>query len=137
MKSVFWFINVFIVFIMSSNWVHDVHHNNKTEIIIYHIIFFSTYIIIIKIDNSYSIVILKLFILKVVKVIHVLSFIFVLIILIKIDIISLERYFYSKIMSNIVSPYKNIKQHTRIKLDPYHMNSDIRNNMKIVLKKKS
>lgn len=39
-------------------------------------------------------------------------------------------------MSNIVSPYKNIKQHTRIKLDPYHMNSDIRNNMKIVLKKK-
>ena len=39
-------------------------------------------------------------------------------------------------MSNIVSPYKNIKQHTRIKLEPYHMNSDIRNNMKIVLKKK-
>ena len=39
-------------------------------------------------------------------------------------------------MSNIVSPYKNIKQHTRIKLDPYHMNSDIRNNMKTVLKKK-
>ena len=40
-------------------------------------------------------------------------------------------------MSNIVSPYKNIKQHTRIKLDPYHMNSDIRNNMKTVLKKKN
>ena len=39
-------------------------------------------------------------------------------------------------MSTIVSPYKNIKQHTRIKLEPYHMNSDIRNNMKIVLKKK-
>jgi len=39
-------------------------------------------------------------------------------------------------MSKIVSPYKNIKQHTRITLEPYHMNSDIRNNMKIVLKKK-
>ena len=39
-------------------------------------------------------------------------------------------------MSKIVSPYKNIKQHTRISLEPYHMNSDIRNNMKIVLKKK-
>jgi len=35
-------------------------------------------------------------------------------------------------MSNIVSPYKNIKQHTRIKLDPYHMNSNIRNNIKLV-----
>ena len=39
-------------------------------------------------------------------------------------------------MSKIVSPYKNIKQHTRISLEPYHMNSDIRNNMKLVLKKK-
>jgi DNA-directed RNA polymerase subunit E'/Rpb7 len=39
-------------------------------------------------------------------------------------------------MSKIVSPYKNIKQFTRIALEPYHMNSDIRNNMKIVLKKK-
>jgi len=39
-------------------------------------------------------------------------------------------------MSNIVSPYKNIKQHTKIKLEPYHMNSDIRNHMKLVLKKK-
>lgn len=39
-------------------------------------------------------------------------------------------------MSKIVSPYKNIKQHTRISLEPYHMNSDIRNNMKMVLKKK-
>jgi len=38
-------------------------------------------------------------------------------------------------MSKIVSPYKNIKQHTRISLEPYHMNSDIRNNMKLVLKK--
>lgn len=38
-------------------------------------------------------------------------------------------------MSNIVSPYKNIKQHTKIKLEPYHMNSDIRNHMKLVLKK--
>jgi DNA-directed RNA polymerase subunit E'/Rpb7 len=39
-------------------------------------------------------------------------------------------------MSKIVSPYKNIKQHTRISLEPYHMNSDIRNNMKLILKKK-
>jgi len=39
-------------------------------------------------------------------------------------------------MSKIVSPYKNIKQHTRIALEPYHMNSDIKNNMKLVLKKK-
>ena len=39
-------------------------------------------------------------------------------------------------MSKIVSPYRNIKQHTRISLEPYHMNSDIRNNMKLVLKKK-
>lgn len=39
-------------------------------------------------------------------------------------------------MSKIVSPFKNIKQHTRISLEPYHMNSDIRNNMKMVLKKK-
>jgi DNA-directed RNA polymerase subunit E'/Rpb7 len=39
-------------------------------------------------------------------------------------------------MSKIVSPYKNIKQHTRISLEAYHMNSDIRNNMKLVLKKK-
>jgi hypothetical protein len=39
-------------------------------------------------------------------------------------------------MSKIVSPYKNIKQHTRISLEPYYMNSDIRNNMKLVLKKK-
>lgn len=39
-------------------------------------------------------------------------------------------------MSNIVSPFKNIKQHTKIKLEPYHMNSDIRNWMKLVLKKK-
>ena len=39
-------------------------------------------------------------------------------------------------MSKVVSPYKNIKQHTRISLEPYYMNSDIRNNMKLVLKKK-
>lgn len=36
----------------------------------------------------------------------------------------------------LVLPYKNIKQHTRIALEPYHMNSDICNNMKNVLKKK-
>jgi DNA-directed RNA polymerase subunit E'/Rpb7 len=39
-------------------------------------------------------------------------------------------------MSSIVSPYRNIKQYTKIALEPYHMNSDIRNNMKLVLKKK-
>jgi len=38
--------------------------------------------------------------------------------------------------SKIVSPYRNIKQYTRISIEPYHMNSDIRNNMKIVLKNK-
>ena len=36
----------------------------------------------------------------------------------------------------LVSPYRNIKQHTRISIEPYHMNSDIKNNMKIILKKK-
>ncbi len=35
-----------------------------------------------------------------------------------------------------ISPYKNIKQYTRILLEPYQMNSDIRNNLKINLKKK-
>lgn len=35
----------------------------------------------------------------------------------------------------LVSPYRNIKQYTRILIEPYHMNSDIRNNMKIILKK--
>jgi hypothetical protein len=34
----------------------------------------------------------------------------------------------------ISSPYKNIKQETKISLEPYHMNSDIRNNMSIILK---
>jgi DNA-directed RNA polymerase subunit E'/Rpb7 len=36
----------------------------------------------------------------------------------------------------LVSPYRNIKQYTRILIEPYHMNSDIKNNMKMVLKKK-
>ena len=36
----------------------------------------------------------------------------------------------------IVSPYRNIKQYTRISVEPYHMNSDIKNNMKNILKKK-
>lgn len=36
----------------------------------------------------------------------------------------------------LVSPYRNIKQYTRILVEPYHMNSDIKNNMKIILKKK-
>ena len=36
----------------------------------------------------------------------------------------------------LVSPYRNIKQYTRISIEPYNMNSDIRNHMKIILKKK-
>jgi len=36
----------------------------------------------------------------------------------------------------LISPYRNIKQFTRISIEPYHMNSDIKNNMKLVLKKK-
>lgn len=36
----------------------------------------------------------------------------------------------------LVSPYKNIKQYTKIKLLPHQLNSDIRNNMKLSLKKK-
>ena len=36
----------------------------------------------------------------------------------------------------LVSPYRNIKQYTRISVEPYNMNSDIKNNMKIILKKK-
>ena len=39
-------------------------------------------------------------------------------------------------MSKIVSPYRNIKQYTRISIEPFNMNSDIKNNMKIILKKK-
>ena len=38
--------------------------------------------------------------------------------------------------TKIVSPYRNIKQYTRISIEPYHMNSDIKNNMKIILKNK-
>ena len=37
---------------------------------------------------------------------------------------------------NIESPYRNIKQCTRISIEPYHMNSDIILNMKLILKKK-
>jgi len=36
----------------------------------------------------------------------------------------------------IVNPYRNLKQYTRISVEPYYMNSDIKNNMKIILKKK-
>lgn len=36
----------------------------------------------------------------------------------------------------LVSPYRNIKQNARISIEPYHMNSDIKNNIKIILKKK-
>jgi DNA-directed RNA polymerase subunit E'/Rpb7 len=35
-----------------------------------------------------------------------------------------------------ISPYKNVEQYTRITIEPYQMNSDIRNFMKINLKKK-
>ena len=31
----------------------------------------------------------------------------------------------------LVSPYRNIKQYTKISLDPYYMNTDILNNMKL------
>jgi DNA-directed RNA polymerase subunit E'/Rpb7 len=36
----------------------------------------------------------------------------------------------------LVSPYRDIKQYTRISIESHHMNSDIKNNMKLVLKKK-
>ena len=36
----------------------------------------------------------------------------------------------------MISPYKNVEQFTKIVLEPYQMNSDIRNNLKINLKKK-
>ena len=36
----------------------------------------------------------------------------------------------------LTSPYKKYIQNTNISLEPYYMNSDIRNNMKIILKKK-
>jgi DNA-directed RNA polymerase subunit E'/Rpb7 len=35
-----------------------------------------------------------------------------------------------------ITPYKNVEQYTRIIIEPYQMNSDIRNYMKINLKKK-
>jgi len=38
--------------------------------------------------------------------------------------------------TNIVSPYRNIQQYTRIQILPHMMNSDIINNMDIVLQKK-
>jgi len=38
--------------------------------------------------------------------------------------------------TKMVSPYRNIKQYARISVEPYHMNSDIKNNMKIILKNK-
>ena len=36
----------------------------------------------------------------------------------------------------IVSPYKNITQYTKVQIKPHMMNSDIKNNMKLVLRKK-
>ena len=35
-----------------------------------------------------------------------------------------------------ISPYKNVEQNTKISIEPYQMNSDIKNHMKINLKKK-
>ena len=37
---------------------------------------------------------------------------------------------------SLVSPYKNIEQHTKILIEPHQMNSDIRNHLKFNLKKK-
>ena len=37
---------------------------------------------------------------------------------------------------DIISPYKNVEQYTRIIIEPHQMNSDIRNHMKYNLKKK-
>ena len=37
---------------------------------------------------------------------------------------------------SLVSPYKDIKQYTKISIHPYQLNSDIRNNMKLSLRKK-
>jgi len=37
---------------------------------------------------------------------------------------------------NIISPYKNVEQYTKIIIEPHQMNSDIRNHMKYNLKKK-
>lgn len=39
-------------------------------------------------------------------------------------------------MNKIISPYKNIIEKTKISLEPYQLTSDIRNHMKINLKKK-
>lgn len=39
-------------------------------------------------------------------------------------------------MMKLVSPYRNIKQYTKISIEPFNMNSDIKNNMKTILKKK-
>ena len=36
----------------------------------------------------------------------------------------------------LVSPYKNVEQYTRISVPPHQLNSDIRNNIKLILKKK-
>ena len=37
---------------------------------------------------------------------------------------------------NIISPYKNVEQYTRVIIEPHQMNSDIRNHLKFNLKKK-
>ena len=39
-------------------------------------------------------------------------------------------------MTDIVSPYMNIKQYTKVLLKPYQMNSDIKNNLKTNLEEK-
>jgi DNA-directed RNA polymerase subunit E'/Rpb7 len=42
----------------------------------------------------------------------------------------------SNFIENILIPYRSINQYTRIQIQPHMMNSDIENNMEIVLKKK-
>ena len=42
----------------------------------------------------------------------------------------------SYVIMNPVSPYKNVEQYTKVLLEPYQMNSDLDNNLKLNLKKK-
>lgn len=39
-------------------------------------------------------------------------------------------------MEQLISPYKNLVQHSKIQLQPYQLNSDIESNMELVLQKK-
>ena len=38
---------------------------------------------------------------------------------------------------NLISPYKNVEQYTRVVIEPHQMNSDIRTHLKFNLKKKN